>query len=442
MVKRILKTLTNNLGFKILAVIFAFALWLVVYNIDDPQKTSTFTTNVIIENADAVTDDNKYFEVMDGTNTVSFSVTAKRSVLDKLEDSDFTATADMSRLVLGEDGTTGSVEIEISCSRNSSSLKYNGSSKYLKVSLEELMTKQFVVTVDVQGTVAEGYALGDVSVSNPNVLKVSGPASLVSQIASVVATIDVEGMPVSLSDNVVPVLYDADGNEIDTTKLTLSNETVTISAKILNTKEVPLNFSTSGTPLGNNTVRGIQCEPETVRLKGSSAALNPVTSIDIPAEVLDVSGATSDLTTTVDITEYLPEGVELADNSDATVSVTVLIEAYLTRDYTLPASNITVNGLGDAYTLSYAKNVTISIGGLQSDLDALSAADLKGTIDVSGLSEGTHTILIDVVLDTDKYLLDNARAEVVISKKDDGGTGNNGGENNPADNTGNDDEEN
>ena len=95
MKNNILKSLTNNLGFKILAVIFAFTLWLVVYNIEDPTKTKTFSSNVTVENAEAVTDLDKYYEVVDGSNYVSFSVTAKRSVLDKLEDSDFTAVADM-----------------------------------------------------------------------------------------------------------------------------------------------------------------------------------------------------------------------------------------------------------------------------------------------------------------------------------------------------------
>ena len=56
MAKKILKTLVNNLGFKILAVVLAFILWLVVYNIDDPKKSKTFTTNVTVENASAVTD--------------------------------------------------------------------------------------------------------------------------------------------------------------------------------------------------------------------------------------------------------------------------------------------------------------------------------------------------------------------------------------------------
>ena len=36
MLKNLAKKLTNNLGLKVLAVLFAIALWIVVVNIDDP----------------------------------------------------------------------------------------------------------------------------------------------------------------------------------------------------------------------------------------------------------------------------------------------------------------------------------------------------------------------------------------------------------------------
>ena len=113
MANKILKTLVNNIGYKILAVVFAFILWLVVYNIDDPNKTVRFSTNVTVENESAVTDMNKCYEVLNGTNTVTFSVTAKRSVINKLEDTDFTATADMNRMIVDSDNKTARVPIEV-----------------------------------------------------------------------------------------------------------------------------------------------------------------------------------------------------------------------------------------------------------------------------------------------------------------------------------------
>ncbi len=418
MVKKILKILTNNIGFKLLAVAFAFILWLVVYNIDDPTIRKTFTVPVTIENADTVMNNmNKYYEVLDGTNNVTFAVTAKRSVMDKLEDNDFTARADMSRIVVGQDEQSGTVAIEITSSRYSSSVQINGSSKYLRVSLEDLMSKQFVITPRAGGTPAEGYAIGDVMVS-PNVLTVSGPASIVSQISSVVAAVDAEGMYVNLSDSVVPQLYDEDGNEIDTTKLRLSNTTVDITARILSTKEVSLNFATRGAPAANYTVTGIHSTPEKIWIKGASNVLNPIVSIDVPANVLNISGASEDVTTTIDITEYLPEGVELADSSSAMITVVVSVREYSTKTFSVPSANITVEGLSDSYELSFVREGTASISAVEEDLALLTPGQLMGTIDVSGLSEGTHTVSIKLDLDEDRYAVGTAEAAVVLTRKD------------------------
>lgn len=419
---KILKTLTKNLGFKILAVVFAFILWLVVYNTDDPTVTVSYTTNVTVENASAVTEMNKCYEVLNGTNTVTFAVTAKRSVLNKLEDTDFTAVADMNRMIVNEEGDEANVPIEIISKRSNSSLKYNGKNKYLQVSLEDLMKRRFIITADTSGKVADGYALGEVTVTNPNVLNVSGPASIVNKIDSVVATIDVEGMSMNLSDNVIPALYDADGQEIDTTKLKLSNTTVTISAKILSVKEIPLVFSTTGVPYGDYRVVEISSKPETVKVKGSSTILNPLSSLTIPGDVLNVSGAREDITTTIDISEYLPDGVELVNASDATVTVTVRIEAYESKKFNLNTSQITVNGLDTDYDLSFEQSaVAVTVSGLKNNLNTLTVSQLSASIDVTDLGVGTHQVNLELSLDEDNYAYQTitVTVEIKVKAKDD-----------------------
>lgn len=423
MLKKILKKLTNNLGFKLLAVLFAFAMWLVVYNIDDPSSSKNFTATVTIQNAQSVSDMNKCYEVIDGTGTVSFRVTAKRSILEKLDYSDFTAIADMSLMNVSDDGTEGSVPIAISANNYTSSVKVSGLTKYLKVSLEDLQEKQFVITADTKGKVADGFTLGDVSVSNPNVIKVSGPASVVGQISKVVATIDVSGMSVDISDNVVPVFYDEDDKTVDTTKLTLSSNTVTVSAKILSTKEVPIHFNTSGTPADTYSVVEITSDPETVQIKGSSSVLNPISSLEIPEEVLNVDGANKDITTSIDISEYLPDGVSLTKNSQATVSVTIRIEPYTTQNYNIPVSNISVKGLDDNYNLAFGQTtVNAAVSGMSSDLSSLDANSIKGSIDVSTLGEGTHTVDVTLTLDADKLVQQATTTDVTITRKPDGTT--------------------
>ena len=424
MAKKLLKTLVNNLGFKILAVALAFILWLVVYNIDDPKKTKTYTTNVTVENAAVVTDMNKCYEVLNGTNTVTFSVTGKRSELDKLDDTDFTAVADMNRLIVSADGDKASVPIEINTKRSFGALSINSKNKYLELSLEDLMSRRYMISADTSGKVAEGYALGEVTVTNPHVLNVSGPASLVKKVDKVVATIDVDGMSSNLTDNVIPIVCDADGKGVDTTRVTLSNTTVTISAKILSVPGVPLVFSTSGTPYGEYRVVEISSAPDTVKLKGTSSILNPLVSLEIPSSVINVSGAKEDVKTTIDITEYLPEGVELVNSSDASVTVTVRIEAYASRTYQLSSAGIRVEGLDDNYDLTFdSPDISVVVSALQEDLEKLKQTDMHATIDVSGLSEGTHQVELILKLDEEHYAYQPINVSVTISSKKTDDTG-------------------
>jgi YbbR domain-containing protein len=393
MAGKFLKALTNNIGFKILAFVFAFLLWLVVYNIDDPTQTKTYSTRVTIENENAISKMSKYYEVLDGTNSVSFTVSAKRSILNKIEDSDFTAIADMSNVVLSDDGLTGTVELKISCSKNESSLKYNGKSKYLRISLEDLMTKQLVISANSSGTVADGYALGDVSISGSNVLKVSGPASVVGEVATAVATINVDGVATNLSDTVVPTLYNEQGEEIDTTKLTMNMTTVTINAVVLGTKEFPVIFSAAGTPGDGYQVVEITSEPASIRLKGTAAALNGAVSIEIPAELLDVTGLTENLTTTIDISDYLPDGCEPLNKSQTVLTVTVWIERYIAKSFAVPVSSIAVEGLDSERNLSYeGTTVNVTLGGLSSRLNSLNISSIRLVMDVSDLAPGSHTV--------------------------------------------------
>lgn len=426
MAKKFLKTLTNNIGFKLLAVVFAFVLWLVVYNIDDPVKAKSYTANVTIENSSVITDMNKYYEVVDGSNRVTFSISAKRTILDKLEDSDFTAVADMSTLVMEDDGMHGTVELKITSSRYENSIKYNGKEKYLRVSLENLMTKQFVISPNTKGKVADGYALGDVIISGSNILKVSGPESVVSQISGAMATIDVSGVATSVSDNVIPTLYDAQGNEIDTTKLTMNISTVAIDAAVLGTKDIPVVFETTGTPAEDYTVAEITADVDTIKVKGYASALNEITSLNVPAELLDISGMSDSLTTTIDISEYLPTGVTLVDNGDAVVEVTVVIAKYETEVFNVSTSRIKVEGLSDNYTLEFGEStIPVTIGGTADQLASLSASAINLKLDASGLTTGTHTVHLTLADADTGYKLASGTAEVTVKKTSSSGNNSN-----------------
>lgn len=405
---KIKKALTANIGFKILALVFSIALWMIVVNVDDPEQTKTFTATVQVINENVLTDQGKYYTLTDG-NTVSFRVTAQRSVLERLSSSDFTATADMNYL---EDDER--IPVDITVNRYASSVRISAQRLYLKVEVGDEMDARFSIRGETTGDPADGFAVDEVSVV-PNVISVRGPAEYVSKIESVRAYCDVTGRNMETSETVVPVFYDADGKEVDTTRLQVSVDTVDVYVEIVSVKEVPIVVETSGSLADGLELTGITTDPATVMIKGESSELNRVTNITIPASVISLSDITQDLTTTVDITSYLPDGVTLLDSQDAQVSVKVGVAGETTQEFDVPVDNISVRNLERGYTTSFsASTVKVSITALQSELSRLSANSITGYVDVSGLVPGTYNLPITMNLDED-YQVGQATIQITIT---------------------------
>lgn len=416
MSKKIIKSLTQNIGFKLMALAFAIILWLIVYNINDPESKKYFTIAVNVQNQEAVTNLNKCYQIAEGSNSVTFMVVAKRSVMNELTATNFSAVADMARMTMNESETEGEIPIEISVNKNS--VRIDSATKYFKVKLETLMSKQLSVKAESKGIVADGFALGSVYVSNPSVIKVSGPASTVERVSEVVATIDVSGMTMDMNDNVRPELLDKNGKKIDATRLTLSNDTINVVATILNKKTVGFKLATNGTVAENYHVVSITAEPKEIEIMGSPETLNEITSVTIPPSALNVAGATGNITTTVDLRQYLPEGVDVVSPEYATVKITVQIESNSATSYNLSASNIAINGLADGLEAKIStSNVSVKISGTDGDVAELSNITLKGSINLSGLSVGTHTVPVTVDVDNTKYKVSTVQVTVDIVAK-------------------------
>jgi len=409
MLNRIIRRITNNFGLKILAVIFASVLWLVVVNIDDPNTTRTFSASVFIENSDYLSGLGKYYEVINNSNTVTFKVSGKRSYLERMSNADFRAVADLETIENLE-----RVPIEIMVQRYSGSVTVINKTYYLELAVEDLISKPFMITVQTDGEVAERHALGETSAS-PTLLRVSGPASVVNTIDKAVATVDVEGMSQDVTDSVIPVLYDKEGNEVDTKELSYNIQNVMVSMQILDTKDVTLNFQTTGTLPDGYEYVGIEYKPQTVSVKGTAAVLNTVNSITVPREVLNLTDATGDIEKDVDISSYLPEGVSLVNSKDAKISVVVKVEKHERRKFEMPTANITVSNLPGRYDVKFSQEtVKVEIEGLALELDVLDEKELTGSIDVSGMTEGEHTVNLDLNLDSKFKLVKNVTVTVEI----------------------------
>lgn len=415
MIRRAWKVITNNFGLKLLAGLFAIILWLVVVNIDDPKISQRFSASVVIENAEYLTDQGKYFEVVNDTSTIVFTVTAKRSYIEKLSNTDFKAVANMENAAIDSASGTGKVPIEVTALRYSSLVTISKATQNLEIALDNLAQNQFIVSVDTTGTLPDDCALGEVTVS-PNLLKVSGPESVVSRIDHVTASVDVTNVTTDVVASVIPVLYDSDGNTIDKSELTLNMSTVTVTVRILDIKDVSLIFNVTGTPADGYAYMDMEYEPKTIAIKGTASALNNVTAINIPENALDISGARDDITQVIDVSAYLPSGVTVADQSQAKVQVTVHIAQLSTKVVNIFPSSVRVLNLADGCKLSFDNSVIrVKVSGIAEDIAALNTSDIVASIDAGQLTPGTHKI--EVALDLPENLYhEPARTTVTVTE--------------------------
>ena len=276
-IRRLIALITNNIGLKILAVIVSLGLWFVVNNINDPLEKMRFS-NIPVEiiNEDQITNSGKVYEVIDNTGVVTVEVRGKRSVLRYITKENIRAVADMEELTF-----MNTVGIEVSSTRNNSELEFKTNIDSVKLSIEDMKRIQMIINTSTSGDPAEGYIVGSVSPSQ-NIVRLSGPESLISQIDHVDAVASIDGYSSDINTNVELKLYDAQGNDIKSNSIKMNISTVNVAVTILATKEVPLEFSITDEPGHGYIANGMVVSvPGTVALAGRRSVLDAVTKISV-----------------------------------------------------------------------------------------------------------------------------------------------------------------
>ena len=172
--------LWHNLGLKIMALVFSVLLWMVAVNINDPVERKVFRdVKVETTNTNVLTDENKLYKVLDDTDTVTVTVRASRSVLETINVSDITASADFSELSF-----TNTVPIRLSVNRyvDKQIESISGSIDSMKLEVEDKKEKQLVIEIVQSGEPAEGYIVGKITTTDGNAMKISGPESVVDTV--------------------------------------------------------------------------------------------------------------------------------------------------------------------------------------------------------------------------------------------------------------------
>lgn len=381
----------NNFLYKLLSLGIAVMIWLIIINVADPVTTRNFSgLEVNIINQSAITSINQVYEVVEG-QTVDFTVRGKTSVINNLNISDFSASADLSKL-----SPVFAADIVVKCDK-AENIEIDTKNRMLIVKLEDVATKNMQVTVDTVGDVADGYYVDDFEIK-PNIITVSGGKSKVERVNSVKVDVDVSGAKNDFSSDAVLVAYDEDGNKLDGSYFTfLYNgnviDTVNVGISIYNTKEIPVEIDVKGTPKEGYVYNDeYEFTPTVITVGGPTKRLSGIERVVIP---VDISDASEQYETNAVIMDYLPNGVKLVSSED-NISVRIQLEQVITSSVEVSSTDITIKNRPDNMNVYFPNNdiFLLELKGTDEQIKNFTGESIGAYIDLSEVGEGTSYIQV------------------------------------------------
>jgi YbbR domain-containing protein len=288
-----------------------------------------------------------------------------------------------------------------------------------RVQVLDYQPRRIVVTLDrvshrtvpihaVLGTLPTGLDVGQ-PILDQTTAVVTGPESVVGTVAEVQARVTIDPSGIDINRMIDLIAVDAAGNQVNQVDVTPASVRVRVPVFTnRRTRTVPVSPVVIGTPAAGFEVANVTVDPVVVPVEGDANDLSGLNTADtVP---ISVTGISSNLTTTVAL--QLPTGVQAL--GAGTVTVTVQLRP-LTGTRTFNAGLLVVGARADlAYKLS-TDQVLVTIGGSEADLDLLSGAALALTVDVSGLSVGSHQVTPTANLTTGLSLLGVSPSPITVT---------------------------
>ncbi len=373
-----LRWLMRNLSTLVLALILATVVWVSAVLTADPNVMQT-TPPIPLE---VLGQDASLLLVGKVPTEVRLTLRAPQSIWNQISEQPelLHAWIDLSGLSAGEHTVKVQVRADVSPVRY---LEINPST--LVVKLEPLMRREFTVEVVVSGELPVGYALGS-AVVRPSTVMVTGAQSVVQRIASVRVPVHVSGMAQTIERTVAVEVLGEDNLPIEGINIVPSMVDLVQPINLLGGfKNVVVKVVTQGQVANGYRLTNISVSPPTVTLFSDDPALLDAVPGFVETLPVVLDGLNDDQEFEVSLN--LPEGVTSVHAPNVLVQVSVAaIEGSLTL--TLPVEVIGLSPELDA--IISPATVDVIVAGPLNVLDALTPADFRVVLDLSGLPAGVY----------------------------------------------------
>ncbi len=385
-----LKWIFRNLQNFFMAFFLALFVWVLAVVASDPDDTRPYPRPIPIEISGQ---DPRLIITGNITRQANLTLRAPQSIWAQLlaNEDQVRAVIDLAGLAAGEHSVPVQLQIKVFPYRLVSL-----SPERVTLTLEPLASRSIPIDISLKGRPAIGYETGQVKLAQPEVT-VSGPESLVKQAASALVEIGIDGVRAAV--NTEPAIRILDENGATLSGLTLSLERVAIQVPIVQQggyRDIAVKVVVRGQVASGYRLNNISVNPPAITVfSGDPSLVNALPGF-VETEPLNLNDALQDIELRLGLN--LPAGVSVV--GEQTVLVEVNIDA-IEGSLSLNNMPVTIIGLAEGLEAVAAPDtVDIILTGPLPLLEKLTANDIRISLDVTDLEEGTHQIvpLVEILI--------------------------------------------
>ena len=374
--------------YALLSLVVSFGLWLYVITVENPNSENTFYSIPVVLDNESVLHDRGLMVLSAEAPTVTLKLSGNRSYLNKLNNSNITLVADLSRIYeAGEQPLSYTIRYPGDIPQNSIEVLSQLPAQ-VTLTITERLTQNVPVNVVYNGQVPEGYMTDTKNlVLDAKSINVTGPASVVKQIAEARITVNLDNQTETISQSYTYTYYDKNGEVVQHEKLTADVPEVKLTLKIQRYKQIALKLDViagGGATLENTK---ITMDIDSLFISGSEQLLEGLETIVL--DQIDLGLVYQNTVLTYTIADLLPEGITNITNTEK-VNVTIELPDLETKTFQITqilSQNIPAGMHVDIMT----KALTVTLRGPANVINNLTEEQIQVLVDFTGAKPGADS---------------------------------------------------
>lgn len=371
----------------------SLALWFYVVTVVSPNSDKHFSNIPVTILSEVVLQDRDLMITTTEFPKVSLHLEGNRSDLNKLNSSNITMSADVSRI--GEPGTHNVVLTPVfpgDVPNNAISV-LSRTPSVITIEVEKRTTKEVPVDIRYTGVLPEDYMADkeNLELDFKNIT-IAGPKSVVDQIAIAQIEVNLDGKTESFSEQLRYSLLDAKENPVDAALVTTNAEAVNLTMKIFKVKEIALYVNVVDGGGASQATSKITVDPQVIRISGSTSKLESLERLELGT--INLAEIYEDTTLTFPI--KLPEGV---NNETGLQEATVKIEFPELGTKTLTVTQFEAVNVPAGLAVDFVtRQLEIQIRGPKNSVGKVTAADVKVVVNFANEQAGTAKVKAEIAV--------------------------------------------